>query len=277
MSNQFKFGLLPDAAPIELLSERWSYLEVPGHIHCAIELGEERWNEIKAMYKNDGRPVPSSSHLLPGSYASGPSYNREYVDFLLSVELRRMNELGVKYVGCYGDHFLCPEGFSRTKAMDQALDSVNLMADYAEKYGMEIALEPIGRTSNLFPKYIEGIEFAKECGRKNVKVMADMDYFAHLGQKFEDILVAPELCINAHIGGVGAQPGVVAKVGGISGEEHIKTLRHFFEVLREAGYDKGATAACPWKPTNGAAEIDWKYETDKTIDFLEALRADVYK
>ena len=271
MGNQFKFGILPDAAPIEILDKRWSYLEIPGHIHCAIELGEEKWNAIKERYIKADRPVPSSSHLMPGSFACGPGYNKEYLTFLLTVELRRMAEVGVKYVGCYGAHFLCPEGYSRTKAMDQALDSVNLMADFAEKYGMEIALEPIGKTSNLFPRYLEGVAFAKECGRKNIKVMADMDYFAHLDQKFEAILEAPELCINAHIGGVGAQPGV----GG--GEEHLKTLRHFFEVLREAGYDKGVTAACPWKPTNGAAEIDWKYETDKTIGFLEELRADVYK
>ena len=270
MSKQFSFGLLPDAAPLDKLGKRWEYLEIPGHIHCAVELGEDRWNEVKTMYKKDGRPVLSSSHLLPGSFASGPDYNREYTRFLLEVELRRMAEVGVKYVGCYGAHFLCPEGFSRSKAMDQALDSINLMADYAEKYGMEIALEPVGQADHLFPRYLEGIKIAKESGRKSVKVMADMDYFAHLDQKFEHILEAPEMCINAHIGGEGAQPGV-------GGDNHHKTIRHFFEVLREAGYDKGVTAACPWVVTNGAAEIDWHYETEKCIDYLEDLRAQIYK
>jgi len=270
MSKQFTFGLLPDAAPIDKLGKRWVYLEVPGHIHCAVELGEERWNEQKEIYKKDGRPVLASSHLLPGQFASGPNFNKEYVDYLLSVELRRMSELGVKYVGCYGGHFGMPEGYSRTKAMEQALEAINLMADYAEKYGMEIALEPIGKGDTLMPRYVDGIKMAKEVGRKSIKVMADMDYFDTFDQKFEDILTAPELCINAHIGGDSAQPNV-------GGEQRHATLRHFFEVLREAGYDKGVTVACPWKSTNGAAEIDWHYETEKTIDYLEDLRAQVYK
>jgi len=271
MAKQFTFGILPDAAPIEKLGKRWAYYEIPAHIHCDIELDDAGWKKYKDMYVKDGRPVLASSHLLPGSYASGPDYDKDLLEKMLSVEMSRMSELGVKYVGCYGAHFGLPDGFSRTKAMDQALVAVNLMADYAEKYGMEIALEPIGMTYTLWPRYLEGIEFAKECGRKNVKVMADMDYFAHLDQKFEDILTAPELCLNAHIGGEGgAQPNV-------GGEHHHKTIRHFFEVLREAGYDKGVTSACPWIITNGAAELDWHYETEKCLDYLEDLRASVYK
>jgi hypothetical protein len=269
MSEQFTFGLLPDAAPIDKLGSRWTYLEVPGHIHCAVELGEERWEAQRALYKKDGRPVKSSSHLLPGQFASGPNYNKEYLNYILSVEMPRMADLGVKYVGCYGGHFGLPDGYSEAKAMDQALASINTMADYAEKYGMEIALEPIGTANTLFKRYVDGVKIAKECGRKSIKVMADMDYFGTFGQKFEDILTAPEMCIGAHIGGDGAQPNV-------GGEERHKMLINFFEVLRDAGYNRGVTAACPWKPTNGATEIDWVYETEKTMDYLEELRAKVY-
>ncbi|MCL2056616.1 MAG: sugar phosphate isomerase/epimerase [Oscillospiraceae bacterium] len=270
MGKQFTFGILPDAAPIDKLSKRWDYLEIPAHIHCAIELGEDRWDEMKDTYVNTGIPVLSSSHLLPSSYACGPKYNKEYVAFVLEIEMRRLAELGVKYVGCYGGHFGCPEGFSRSRAMDQAIDSVNLMADAAEKYGLEVALEPIGKTYTLFPKYADGLDFIKECGRKSIKIMADMEYFAHLDQTFDVILKAPELCVNAHIGGEKAQPNV-------GGDAHHKSMRRFFEVLREAGYDKGVTSACPWKPTNGAEEIDWAYETEKTLDYLQELRAQVYK
>jgi len=49
-----------------------------------------------------------------------------------------------------------------------------------------------------------------------------------------------------------------------------------FEILKEIGYDKGVSAACPWVITNGAAEIDYKYETDITLAYLQELRAKVY-
>ena len=270
MSKQFVFGLLPDAAPIDKLGKRWSYLEVPGHIHCAVELGPQRWEEMKSMYKKDGRPVLASSHLLPGQFASGPNFNKEFITYILSVQMPRMAELGVKYVGCYGGHFGLPKGYSATKAKEQALESINIMADFADKYNMEIALEPIGNPETLMPRYIDGLDIIKELGRKSIKIMADMDYFAPLGRGFEDILIAPELCINVHIGGDGAQPNV-------GNEARHESLLNLFRNLREAGYDKGVTAACPWVITNGAAELDWHYETEKCMDYLEDLKAQTYK
>jgi sugar phosphate isomerase/epimerase len=273
MGKAFKIGIVTDVVPIKVINKDWEYFEVPASVHGDPTFSDAEWQEMKAMYKADGRPTPVTSHLLgPGlswKGASGVYYDRELLDFSLRRTIKRMSELGVKYLGAWGGHFRIQEGFCKNKAIDQGISAANIMADYAAEYGMEIALEPEADPDTLFPRYLEGVEFAKMTGRKNVKVMADLNYFLALNQPLEDILKYPEYCLNAHIqGDGGSQPNVGNR------EE---TLIHFFNVLKDAGYDKGVSAACPWVPTNGAAEIDYKYETDKTLKYLQELRSRVYK
>ena len=273
MNKQFKIGIVVDVVPLTVLARGWEYFEVPASMHCSALLCDKEWDEQKAEYVKDGRPTPVTSHLLgPGSSwkgASGPFYNREVISWSLERQFKRMNELGVKWAGCWGGHFRCPNGFNRTKAIDQAVSSINLMADFAGRYGMEIALEPQAEHDTLFPRYLEGIAFAKMTGRSNVKVMADLNYFLELEQPLEDILKYPDYCLNVHVqGDGGAQPNVGKR-------EDI--FIHLFNVLKEAGYDKGVSAACPWVPTNSAAAIDYRYETDFTLKYLQDLRAKVYR
>lgn len=273
MSKEFKLGIVVDVVPLDKISKGWEYFEVPASIHASALLCDTQWQAQKALYKKDGRPCLTSSHVLgPGTTwkgASGPLYDRELILFSLERVFARISELGVKYVGAWGGHFRCPDGFSRTKAIDQAISTINIMADFAEKYGMEIALEPQAEPDTLFPRYLEGIEFAKLTGRKCVKVMADLNYFLELDQPLEDILKYPEYCLNVHIqGDGGAQPNVGNRE---------KIFLRLFEVLKEAGYDKGVSAACPWVITNGASEIDYQYETDTTLEYLQRLRERVYR
>lgn len=273
MSKKFNLGIVVDVVPLKVLDKGWEYFEVPASIHGSPLLSDKEWNEFKDMYKADGRPTPVTSHLLgPGKSwmgACGEYYDRDLLEFSLERIIGRMAELGVKYLGCWGGHFRCQNGFDRTKAMDQAISTVGIAADFAARYGMEIALEPQAESDTLFPRYLEGVEFAKRTGRSNVKVMADLNYFLELGQPLEDILKHPEYCLNVHIqGDGGAQPNVGRRD---------EILTHLFEVLKEAGYDKGVSAACPWVSTNGAAEVDFKRETDITLKYLQELRAKVYK
>jgi len=275
MAKQFKFGILPDRVPedtsLSSFSKDWEYFEVPASIHGSPLLSDVEWEENKAMYKKDGRPTPVTSHLLgPGRShqgGSGKYYDRELIDFSIRRTVKRMAELGVKTMGSYGGHFRCQEGFNRTKAIDQALSTINLIADYLEPYGMQLALEPLSDMETLFPRYLEGVAFAKMSGRSNVKVMADLNYFIALDQKLEDILKEPEYCLNVHIAGDNAQPNV-----GIREDIFV----HLFKVLKDAGYEGGVTAACPWV-SSGGGPLDWKKETDITIKYLMDLRDKTYR
>jgi len=48
-----------------------------------------------------------------------------------------------------------------------------------------------------------------------------------------------------------------------------------FRVLRDIGYERGVSAACPWVSTVGGA-MNFGRETDKALQYLKDLRAKVY-
>lgn len=271
MSKQFKFGAVVDVLPLSSLNKGWEYFEVPAAIHGNPFANDYTWEIQKEKYKADGRPCPVTAFMLDGItvFPLGVKYDRDLLEFCIARTFRRMSELGVKYIGCWGGHFTVPDGFSKNKAIDQALSLCNIIADHAEKYGFQIALEPMAGEKTLFPRYLEAVEFAKLTGRSNIKVMADLNYFLELGQPLEDILKHPDYCLNVHIqGDGGAQPNVGNRT---------EIFTRLFEILKEIGYDKGVSAACPWVITNGAKEIDYAYETDTTLAYLNSIKEKVYR
>ena len=72
--------------------------------------------------------------------------------------------------------------------------------------------------------------------------------------------------MHCHVAGEGGQPGV-----GDNEEE----LLHFFRVLREAEFELGVSAACPWVPTEGD-RLDLTKETAKSLEYLAELRERVF-
>jgi sugar phosphate isomerase/epimerase len=268
MSKRFEFGLLCDAAPLDQINKAWDYLEVPNYLMINPFGCEAFWKAEKAKLLASGFKMMTSSHYTQlggtlGMRSSGFQYDHEQQALWAKRSFRRQKELGVEVVGVYGKAFICPDGYSHSKAMDDAISFCNLLADEAEANNMLIALEPMADLSTLWPRYLDGIEFAKQVGRNSVKVMADLNYFYALDQPLEHIYTNPEMMINVHIAGSGgAQPNV-----GVYENNFIK----LFKILNDVAYTRGVTAACPWVPTKGS-ELDWAYETKVTIDYLKNLQ-----
>jgi sugar phosphate isomerase/epimerase len=202
-----------------------------------------------------------------GLVASGPNADWEQVVFWTERAFPRLAELGVEVVGVYGLACPLPEGFSRTLAMDQAVKFAHLLADHAAKYRITIALEPMADPKTLWPRYVDGLAFAKEVNRPQIKVMADLAYFLKLNQPFEDIAKAPEMCMHAHIAGEKGQPGI-----GNRWDVHVK----FCKMLKEVGYTRGVSAACPWVSSVPGTAMDFAAETKKTLEYMRKLREAVY-
>jgi len=270
MVKQFKYGIVFDGSGLEGISPGWEFLEMPlGYMYSPME-SNYIWEKKKSKLLSKDLPVIASSHFLQdfGLVATGPGVDREQLEFYTKRAFKRLSQVGVKAAGCYGGHFPVPADFSKTKAMDQAIWFINMMADEAEKYNIPIALEPMANLDTLFPRYLEGIELARESGREIVRVMADLNYFIALDQPLEHIARYPEYCMHCHIqGDGGAQPNV-----GNREEIFIK----LFSIFRDMGYDRGVSAACPWISTKGGDEIDYKYETAETLRYLQELRDRVY-
>ena len=272
MAEPFKLCILvgdsEERNPAEL-SPGWDIAEVPVALQLKPFESNANWAAKRAEIESwNLPPIKVASHFLQffGLKAAGPGVDWEQLDFWTKRAFERLADLGIEVAGVYGGFFTIPEGFSRTKAMDQGMRFANMMADYAEPHGIYIALEPLGTLNTLWPTYLEALAFAKEVGRPEVRLMADIDYFPRLNRPLDDIAEAPEYCMHCHIAGKGGQPGV-----GDCDEEHT----HLFRILRDIGYERGVSCACGWVSTKGG-ELDYGAETAKTLKHLQDLRDKVY-
>jgi sugar phosphate isomerase/epimerase len=268
MSKTFTFGLLCDDAPLAQIDREWDYLEVPNFIMMNPLACGAFWEQTKAQLQTSGFAAMTASHYTQlggtlGMRGCGPQYDPEQQRIWAKRSFRRMRELGVEVVGVYGKAFPVQDGYAPAKALDDAISCCNILADEAEANGILVALEPMADLDTLWPRYLDGIEFVKKVNRTSVKVMADLNYFYKLEQPLEHIYTHPELMVNVHIAGSGgAQPNV-----GTYEPNFIK----LFKILKDIGYTRGVTTACPWVPTKGG-ELDWAYETGVTIRYLKDLR-----
>jgi sugar phosphate isomerase/epimerase len=258
-----------DQKPVSEIAPGWDFTEIPVGEFLAPFNSNAWWAERRAHIESlPVAPIKATSHLLDkfGLIATGSGLDWEQVEFWIRRAFQRVAELGIGVVGCYGGHFPVPEDYPKSKVMDQAIRFCNLLADNAKPHGIKIALEPYSGENLLFRRYLEGLAFAREVNRPEIYLMADLNYFIALNQDLEDIAQAPEMLVHAHIAGTGAQPGV-----GDLMDFHM----HFFRVLRNIGYKGTVSAACPWKSTTGGG-LDLRYETAKSLRYLQELRDKVY-
>jgi len=229
-------------------------------------MSDDDWQQRKQELRSYGLPpIKVSSHWLDKPCTT-PRVDWELLEFWTRRVLRRLSEIGVESAGVYGLFFPKVEGYSPTRQMDQAIRYANFMGDVARAHNMSIMLEPMADLGTLWPTYNDGLAFVRRVDHPNVKIMADLNYFLKLNQPFEDIKRAPELCLHCHIAGDHGQPGV-----GDLREAH----RAFFRVLRDIGYERGVSCACPWVSTQ-PGEFDTTAETAKALAYVQRLRAEVY-
>lgn len=273
MPDQFKlcilFGDKPEIRPPAQIGSDWEMAEVPVAMQLIPFESDAHWASKKAEIESWGLPpIKASSHFLQfwGLQAVGPNVDWDQLVFWTRRAFCRLADLGVETVGVFGGFFAVPEGFSPDTAMEQGLRFTHLLADNAEAHGMTVALEPQANLATLFPRYLEGIEFAKRVNRSSIRVMADLNYFLRLNQPLEHIALEPEYCTHVHIAeGVG-QPG---------NGERTEIYEKLFRILRDMNYTGGVSCACNWVSTEGDT-LNFGHEAKKTLAYLKELRAHVY-
>ncbi|MDF1513126.1 MAG: sugar phosphate isomerase/epimerase [Anaerolineae bacterium] len=274
MTEKFKLCILFEEKPgrdLSKISQGWEMAEIPVALMVKPFESAANWSQQRKVIESwNLPPIKVASHFLQfwGLKPTGPGVDWDQLDFWTGRAFARLAGLGVEVTGVYGGFFRYVEGFSKTKAMDQAIRFVDRMADYAEKYDMLVALEPIAELDTLWPMYVDGLKFAKEeVARPSVRVMADIDYFFKGNQPFELIAEDPEYCLHVHIAGDHAQPGV---------GDMDDVFLNLFNILRDIGYTRGVSAACGWVSTDGSDKVDFGKENAKSLAYLKALRDQVY-
>ena len=274
MTNDIKLGLVTDVVPIEEIAEGWDFYEIPNSVHILPMHSEADWVASRDRYRARGVPTPVASHYVSGtdplygfgSFASGPSYDREQQLFWAARSFRRMSEIGVKVAGVWGGFFRCPDGYPRDKAIDDAVSFCNILADEGERHGVTIALEPNADPDTLFPSYREGLAFAKTVNRRAVKMMVDLNYFIKLHEPFDIVREDPDYCVHVQMAGEGnghSQTNI---------EPRTEAYNELFSVLKDIGYRDTVSVAAPWLSSTGADPINYAYETQITLKYMQDLR-----
>jgi sugar phosphate isomerase/epimerase len=275
--DQFKFSIVVGDSDINpaLLAPGWDFSEIPNLLVVRPLTPKGTWEATKTKIKSwNLPPLYAASHFFATNDQPeegripfcGPNADWDLAEFWTKRSFERMSELGIKCPGVYGDFFAIPEGYSKTKGMDQCLRFGAMAADVAKKYNMYFVIEPNGHPQSLIRVYTDGIEYLKRLDHPNAKIMADTNYFIAGNWPIEDIKKAPELVVHTHTAGIKGQPGV-----GDMTEYHTK----MFRVLRSIGYTKTVGIACPWVSTKGGT-MDFKYESAKSLKYLQDIRAKVY-
>jgi sugar phosphate isomerase/epimerase len=273
MPGQFKLGLNIDniamKPPLEL-APGWDAAEIPITELALPYDPDEAWEKKLAEIKTWKQPpFTAASHWLKDECITG-DHVTDFAELERQAEqtCRRLAQLSPGMVaGVWGNFFAVPQGFSRSTATDQALRYCEMVAKYADKYGVLIALEPTANPDTVFPAYTDGLEFVKKLDKPSIRVMADLNYFVKIDEPFQDVALAPELCLHVHIQGDTYQPNY--------GDHRDKILR-IFRVLRDIGYQRTVSSAHPWISTQGT-EFSYRAESAKTLKWLQDLRAQVYE
>lgn len=271
MANRLQLGMNVDTYSPDQICSGWEFIEIPMGLHLDPFQSAAAYEPRRQLYmRKDLPPILAASHFLQGyglSPATVQPYDPEHLEFWIRRGFERMAELKVPCIGVYGGFFAVPDESLRSKARTRTLELLNMIADASKKHKVEVCIEPMAKAETVFPSYVDGLEIMKELGRPEIQIMADLNYFLRIKEPLEDILKAPEACLHVHIqGDGGAQPNV---------GDREAILINLFNVLKEAGYTRGVSVACPWKPTVGT-ELDIKRETKVTLDFLNRIRDKVY-
>lgn len=202
-------------------------------------------------------PVRAFNVFVPAQVKLvGPEVNLELVKEYVQRALRRVNDLGGEVVvfGSGGARMV-PDGFKRATAWSQLVRFLEICSDEAVKYGITIAIEPLNtKETNIINTYLEGVQLAKDVGRDEIRVLADIYHFMMENEPIDDIAGEPAWLAHVHLADTGRRyPG--------SG---MYPLERLFAILKEIDYPGRVSVECGWGDGFHA-------ETSRALRFLKPL------
>jgi hypothetical protein len=275
--DQFRFSMVVGDSDINpaLLSSGWDFTEIPNLLVVKPHTPGATWEATKVRIKSWNLPLFYAANYLFATFDQPeegripfcrPDTDWNQVEFRKRWSFERLSELWIINPGVYGDFFAISDGYSKTKGTAQCLRILSVAGDVAKKCKMNMAIEQNGHPQSLIRLNTDGIEMVNRFDYPNVKIMADTNYFIAGNWPVEDINKASELLAHTHTIGIKGQSGA-----GDMTAYHTK----MFQVLKSRGYTKTVGIACLRVSTKGGA-LDFKYESGKSLKYLQDLRAKVY-
>ena len=257
MSSPISLGMCVSPEQAAQVAPGYDYLELAA-ASALVPLEDDAAYAPRLPLLQSLRPPILSFNIFVDSRVKlvGPDVDWDLVELYVSRAIKRASDLGGKVIGFgSGGARRVPDAYPRVLAWGQLVRFGTLCARYAKEWGIKIAIEPLNlQECNILNTFVEAAQLARDIGRDEVGVVADIYHFMMDGEPLEDLIEAPDELIHVHLADTGRRfPGSGAY-----------PLERWFEILREIGYTGGASIECRWGD-------DYADETARALRFLRPL------
>ena len=128
-----------------------------------------------------------------------------------------------------------PDGFERARAEEQIVRALDRCADRLQGSGVTLAIEPLYRKeSNILNSVAEGVWFARQVNRPEIRVLADFFHMDEEDEPLETLREHRDWVVHIHLADTGRRnPGTGTY-----------DYDRFFGLLREIDYQGLMSAEC---------------------------------
>ncbi|WP_062104529.1 sugar phosphate isomerase/epimerase family protein [Bacillus niameyensis] len=223
--------------------------------HLAPEKSDKEVKEIMKQMIESPIPIDAFNIFLPAELkVTGANVDYHRIHRYIEKALHRVKQVGGKIIvfGSGGSRSI-PDGYSKKKGQEQIVYFLNLVADYADKQGLTIVIEPLyKKASNIIHTIPEAVEICRKVNRSSIKVLADIFHMMEENDSFENIVNFSDCIRHIHISDNYSPPG---------------TGNYPFELfvnnLQKTRYDGRVSIECIWddfdEQVNEALKFTKKY------------------
>lgn len=201
-----KFGYCADIEQADILQQAgYDFIECTV-VSLIPEQGDEEFTEILRKFQESNLPVGACNVLLPEDLKiTGETVNEERIKRYMEKALYRVKQIGADIV-VFGSGAArsFSEEFPREKAKDQIIRFLHIAADYAERLGITIVIEPLNKKeSNIINSVPEAVEFAEKVNRKPIQVLADFYHMDEENEPLGNIVSSKKYLKHIHVADTG--------------------------------------------------------------------------
>jgi len=238
-----KLGVCTSFANVEIAANAgFEYIE------CALSslaaMPEEEYQALLEKSASFPIPVLKCNGFLPATVpVSGPGHDTEQLKAYLEKALSRAHALGIKTaVFGSGGARKVPEGWTHFRAWQQIADFLRLANEYAEKYDINIAIEPLRRKEcNILNLVSEGMAMSALVDQPRIGVLGDTFHMLSCHEPWSNLTDAGDRLWHIHISHT--LPDLSGRIYPKNGDG--EDYAALFAALNEMGYEGRITMEAP--------------------------------
>ncbi len=197
---------------------------------------EEDYQKALATVRAADIGVEAANGMLPGTLkVTGPEVDEAAVREYLERAFRRGHEIGIRVVVFgSGASRRVPDGFPQDEAWRQIARYLTIVSEYAEKYDIDLAIEPLRRAEcNIMNLVTEGTLISAMLNLPRIGVLGDTHHMICSCEPYSALTQAGKLLKHMHIS---------HSMGNEGGRDYPKPddvadYEAVFKALKEAGYE----------------------------------------